>query len=384
MVPVALSAATLGVLAGGALLIRRAESKTNDVALASSPKPVTVTVARAQSYQATRVYVGTLEPWLTANVGPQLVSAYVDTVLVRPGTVARRGDVLATLDCRDRSAESQAVAGEARAIDARQKALASEAARLHTLLAGNFVSPNEAEQKVAQSDAEHAKLDAMRAKLSQKSLEVSDCILRAPFDGEVATRTIDPGAFVRPGIPIVSLVDRSTVRLVADVPEVDFDVVAPGRKVRIEVAATRRSLVGEISRRAPNADATTRTIHFEVDLSDPERHIPTGTTGEVHLAVGEPVPATVIPVYAASVRGKKATLFVIEGEVAHARTVRVLGEANGQLFLAADLPPGALVVAEGRALLSDGDHVRVKVDGDTSSPLPSVSAPGAGAKEMGR
>jgi hypothetical protein len=42
------------------------------------------------------------------------------------------------------------------------------------------------------------------------------------------------------------------------------------------------------------------------------------------------------------------------------------------------------VVAEGRALLSDGDHVRVKVDGDTSSPLPSVSAPGAGAKEMGR
>src|SRR5262249_694852 len=159
--------------------------------------------------------------WLTANVGPQLVSAYVDTVLVRPGAVVKRGEVLATLDCRDKSAESQAVASEARAIEARQKALASGPARLRTLLAGNFGSPNEAEQKAGQSAAEQAKLEAMRAKLAQKSIEVGDCVLRAPFDGEVATRQIDPGAFVRPGVALVSVVDRSTVRLVADVPEVD-------------------------------------------------------------------------------------------------------------------------------------------------------------------
>ena len=86
-----------------------------------------------------------------ASVGPQLVSAYVDTVLVRPGAVVKRGEVLATLDCRDASAASQAVASAARAIDARQKAARHEAARLQGLLAGNFVSPNEAEQKTAAS-----------------------------------------------------------------------------------------------------------------------------------------------------------------------------------------------------------------------------------------
>ena len=66
--------------------------------------------ARAGSYQPSRVYVGTLEAWLTASIGPQLVSAYVDTVLVRPGAVVKRGEVLATLDCRDASAASQGVA----------------------------------------------------------------------------------------------------------------------------------------------------------------------------------------------------------------------------------------------------------------------------------
>jgi RND family efflux transporter MFP subunit len=376
MVPVVLGAAVLTIFGAGALIIHRTESKTNKVALAAAPKLVTAVAARAQPYQPSRVYVGTLEPWLTANVGPQLVSAYVDTVLVRPGAVVKRGEVLATLDCRDKSAESQAVASEARAIDARQKALASEAARLKTLADDKFGSVNDAEQKLAQRDAEQAKLDAMRAKLSQKSLEVSDCILRAPFDGEVATRGIDPGAFVRPGIPLVSVVDRSTVRLTADVPEVDFDVVAPGRKVKIQVTATKRSLVGEISRRAPAADAATRTVHFEVDLGDPERQIPTGTTGEVHLDVGEPVPATAIPVYAASVRGKKATVFVVEGDVAKSRVVPVLGEAGGQLFLACDLAPGAIVVTEGRALLADGDRVTVKVEkGDEAKPAPSAATP---------
>ena len=371
-VPMVIAGAVLAVLAAGGLLIWHAESKTNKVALASSPKPVTVIAARAKDYQPSRTYVGTLESWLTASIGPQLVSAYVDTVLVRPGAVVKRGEVLATLDCRDASAASQGVAMEARAIDARQKALASESARLRTLLAGNFVSANEVEQKVAQSAAEDAQLQAMRAKLARSTLEVGDCILRAPFDGEVATRTIDPGAFVRPGVSIVSVVDRSTVRLSADAPEVDFDVIAPGRSVRIQLTATRQELVGVIARRAPSADPSTRTVHFEVDLHDPERRIPIGTTGEARLDVGEPVPATELPIYAASVRGKKATVFVIEGDIARARTVIVRGEVGGSLFVDTELKPGSLVVTEGRALLAEGDRVTVKVD---SEPVASAARP---------
>ena len=119
-------------------------------------------------------------------------------MLVRPGAAVQRDEVLATLDCRNASASSQAVGAEARAIDARQQAVAHESARVQSMLDGGFVSPNEAEQKAAQSASEQAQLAAQRAKLASTSLEVNDCVLRAPFDGEIATRTIDPGAFVRP------------------------------------------------------------------------------------------------------------------------------------------------------------------------------------------
>jgi membrane fusion protein (multidrug efflux system) len=357
---IALGSAVALILLAGGLLLRHAASKTDAVAVAPVPKPVTLAAARAARYQPSRSYVGTMDPWLAANVGPQLVSAYVTTVLVRPGAVVKRGDVLATLDCRDASASSQAVAGAARAIDARQKATASESARLDTMLARKLVSPNEAEQKAAQSLSEDAELQAMRATLAQKALGVGDCVLRAPFDGEVATRLVDPGAFVRPGTTIVSVVDRSTLRFTADAPEIDFALVAPGRRAAIAVSATGAHLAGTIARRAPSADPSTRTVHFEIDLADPERAVPVGTTGEARLDVGDPVPATAIPLTAAAVRGKKATIFVVEGDVAHARVVEVKGEAGGELLVDTALAPGTIVVTEGRALLRDGDRVEAR------------------------
>jgi RND family efflux transporter MFP subunit len=325
------------------------------------------------------MYIGTFEPWVQANIGPQLVSAYVDTVLVRPGAAVRRGEVLATLDCRNTSAARQSIAGQARAIDARQKALAHESSRTETLLDGGFVSPNEAEQKSAQSASEFAQLEATKAKLAGSVLEVNDCILRSPFDGEISKRTIDPGAFVRPGSSIVSVVDRSTVRLTADAPEIDFDVIAPDTQVTIHVYATNKDLGATIVRRAPAADLSTRTVHFEIDVSDVKREIPVGTTGEVRIDVGEPVPATEVPIYAATIRGPKATIFVIDDEdVAHAQTLGVKGEAGGLLYLDPSLRPGARVVTEGRALLEEGDRVIAKevVDAVTAGGPSSTASAG--------
>jgi membrane fusion protein, multidrug efflux system len=248
-VPGAIAAAAAAVLIGGGLLYWRATSGQNHVALASRPKGVTVVEAQAATYRGSRRYVATIEPWVHANVGPQLVAAYVDTVLVRPGAIVKRGDVLATLDCRNTSAGSNEVAMRARSLEAKQTALAKESARVSSLLKGGFVSPNDVDQKEAETASMEAQLLATRAKLQSTSLEVNDCVLRAPFDGEVALRMMDPGAFVRPGQSIVSLVDRSTVRIAADVPEGDFEAVSTGVEVRVRMLAAGRLTHAAIARR---------------------------------------------------------------------------------------------------------------------------------------
>jgi RND family efflux transporter MFP subunit len=375
-IPYVIGACVAAVLVIGVLLVLRSEARVSKVALSSSAKPVTVIEAKAATFRASRVYVGTLQPWVEAKVGPQFVAAYVDTVLVRPGAVVKRNEVLATLDCRNASATNQAVSMQARAIDEQQKAVADEAARLRSLLDGGFVSPNEAEQKTAMSAAQGAQLLSQKAKMMNAALEVSDCVLRAPFDGEVATRTEDPGAFARPGTQIVSIVDRSIVRVTGDAPEIDFGAVTPGTVVRVHVLATGQDLTGIIARRAPAADPGTRTVHFEIDIPDPSHELPVGTTGEIGIDVGKPVAATELPLYAASIRGEKAIVFVVEGDVAHTRTVAVQGEIGGSLFLATDLKPGSRVVTDGRALLEDGDRVSAKDNPSFASASPAVARPG--------
>ncbi len=348
------------VLAAGAGLYVRARSHVNERALASEPKPVTVVQARAGAWQAERKYVATLEPWVTADVGPQVIAAYTDTVLVRPGAEVKRGQVIATLDCRDANAVNKAVGMQARAIEARQKAVANEAARVSSLLDGGFVAPNEAEQKLATSESELAELMATQAKMVGTSLAVNDCVLRAPFDGEVSRRLADPGAFVKPGAAVASVVDRTTVRVTADVPENDFAIVAPQTAVKIQVLATGDELAGVVARRSPAANASTRTVHFEVDVADPQKKLPVGTTADVTIAVGQPVPATVLPATAAAIRGEKATVFVLDGGRAKKVVVPLKGERVGTIYVDGSLAAGTRIVTEGRSLLADGDEVAAK------------------------
>lgn len=341
-------------------LYLRAASKTNHVALADAPKSVSVLKAKAAQFRPVHTYVGTTAAWDAAKVGPQYVSAYVGTVLVRPGAVVKRGEVLATLDCRNASAASREIAAKAKAIEERQAAAEHEAERTKEMQEGGFASENELEQLAAKSAAEKAEAESLRASLVSRSLEVDDCILRAPFNGEIADRFVDPGAYVRPGDPIVRVVDRNEVRIVADAPESDFTVVAPGTQVKILIEATGATLTATISRRAPAADEQTRTVHFEIDYDNKDHALPVGSTARLTIEVGQPKPATEVPLAAATLRGDKATLYVVDNGVAKRVVVPVLGAAEGVLYVDPKLPAGREVVVEGRALLDDGDKVTSK------------------------
>lgn len=365
-VPLVLGAAVLLVVGLGGALFARARGHENDVALASEPKGVTVVNAKSARFRDEKRFVGTVEAWNLARIGPQMVSAYVGTVLVRPGDAVERGDVLATLDCKAASAQSTAIAAQARGVEERQKAAASEAARVQQLSQGGFVSANELEQRQSQVASSMAQLDALKAQMAGKSLEVSDCTLRAPFDGEIGERLVDPGGFVKPGSAVVTVVDRRLLRIRADAPEVDVAAITPKTPVHVLLLASGTNVEATISRRSPSADPISRTVHFEIDLDPKTAVVPIGTTAELRVEVGEPKDALEIPLTAAKVRGASAGIFVVDHGIARAMSLDVVGERGGTLFLAAKLQAGTPIVKEGRAKLNDGDAVEAKVQTEPS------------------
>ena len=376
-IPIAIGGAVLGVLVVGGLLIYRADARTNKVALSAAAKPVSATTAKSGTFRPSRTYVGTLEPWVEANVGPQLVSAYVDTVLVRPGAVGEaearcsRRSIAATPARRARPSPRRR-APSTRA----SKALADESARFTRLLDGGFVA---AERGRAEGRAEERRGGAAQrarrrsSRASRSRSTTASCARRSTARSRRAPSI--PAPSCGPGTPIVSVVDRSTVRMIADVPEIDFDVVAPGTPVRVHVLATDIETTAAIARRAPSADPATRTVHFEIDLPDPEREDPGQHDRRgPHRRRRSRVAATEVPLFAASVRGSKATLFVVDGDVAHAKTFAVKGESGGSLFVETSLAPGTRIVTEGRALLQDGDRVTATEEPASAEP-PSAAAP---------
>ncbi len=364
-----IAAGTFGLVVIGALLVHHAEGHVNRIPLAAAPRPIGAVEAQLTTFSDHREYVGAVESWIEASVGPQYISAYVSTVLVRPGDQVRRGQVVATLDCAHPNAQNRAIEMRARSIQEQQRATADESARQKQLLGGGFISPNEVERTAAQSSSETARVLESQAQLRMSALEVGDCALKAPFDGEIASRSVDPGAFVRPGTTMLSIVDRKTVRVVVDAPEKDFEIVGPGVPVHVAMLATGAQVQAAVSRRAPKADPSTRTIHFEVDVSDPQQRYPTGTTAVVHVDVGKPVPAVRIPLEGATQQGEKAKLFVVQGNAAHLRTLKVLGERGGGLYFGPGvLPPRTWIVTDGRALLSDGDVVQARLQPQPPEP----------------
>jgi hypothetical protein len=167
---------------------------------------------------------------------------------------------------------------------------------------------------------------------------------------------------VRPGSAIATVIDRHMVRITAEVPEDDFDAVAPGTAVRIHLISTGKDLTSRIARRAPAADPGTRTTHIEIDFDNADRSMPVWTTAELSLDVGAAVPATSIPFAAATVHAGKAKVFAVEKGVAHLRRAPVIGEREGVLYVDPKaLPAGTPIVTEGRNLLDDGEAVAAKV-----------------------
>jgi len=97
--------------------------------------------------------------------------------------------------------------------------------------------------------------------------------------------------------------------------------------------------------------------------------MPVWTTAELSIDAGKPVPASALPLSAASVHASKATLFVFTSDIAHATLAKVIGEAGGTLYVDPGvLPAGTKVVTDGRTVLSDGDTIAPTVEPWTPDP----------------
>lgn len=205
---------------------------------------------------------GTAAPVREATLGTRLMGS-VTEVLVHEGQRVRQGDVLARIDARDVNAKGmQAAAGLAQA-EAMYENARIQTSRLRALYADSAAPKaqlDDAESGLARAEAG---VHAARGAAAEVDAVRSYAEIRAPFDGVIVKRYVDPGAFVAPGAPMIGIEDASRIRLSVTVAPSDARGIVSGTRLvaRIEAQPARAIVEGVV----PAAGNALYTINALID-----------------------------------------------------------------------------------------------------------------------
>ena len=241
--------------------------------------------------------------------------------------------------------------------------------RSQSLFARALVSRQELDDAEARYQAANAQLDLARAqfdeagaRLEELRINLENTVMVSPVDGFIGRRYLDPGAYVTSNTAVVSVVDISLVRLVANLVERDLRLVEEGVRARIDVDAfPAETFEGRVARIAPVLDPATRTAEIEIEVPNPDFRLKPGMYARVSLVVGNKSEALVVPREAVVIRTSARGVFrvVTGGGAPTAQFVSLVTGLEDELHveIVEGLSEGDRVVTTGAAGLQHGDPI---------------------------
>ena len=345
---VLLGAGAAALLAGGVLVLQATRQNSRDVSA------YTVTAERG-SLPGVVVASGEIEARRRVNVSPKR-QGLLEELLVEEGDTVIKGQLLARMDpgdFRDRMDELKALERQAQAdFEARR----ADFQRRERLFQREAISAADRDDFRARYLTSKASLAAAQERIQQRSVEGSELLIRAPFDGVITQRFAEPGAFVTPtttasataGATSSSIVELSQgLEVAAKVPESDIGRIRVGQtaSVRVDAFPDQRfsARVREIAPRAIKTDNVTSFV-VELDLKDPAPDLRIGMTVDVDFQTGRTATSTLVPTVAiVTENGKPGVLLVGERSQPRFEPVELGSSSGSQTAILSDLEPGTEV-----------------------------------------
>lgn len=239
-----------------------------------------------------------------------------------------------------------------------------ELTRTRKLAQIGAASTQEFERVHAEHTAQRAEAESARSRLAllgvrphladtagEVGADAATSVVRAPIGGIVTQREADVGLNVEPSTPLFTIVDLSTVWVVASVYEKDFAAVRVGARATVTTAAyPALALQGRVSYVDPQVDAGTRTARVRVEVPNSGAQLRLGMYAQVAIAHAASGETPVVPRVAVQALGRRSVVYVVDPRVSGRfieREVRV-GRANGDAVeVLSGVSPGEVVVTEG-------------------------------------
>ena len=208
---------------------------------ARPPMPVEFATSKRAPLAERVLVVGSLIGAATVQAVPK-INGRLASVNVHLGDPVRRGQMIAKVEDREiqeqvRQAEASYQVAEA-TIRQRQADLKLAQTNLdrnkslldRQLLPKQTYDDTDARHQaaLAQLDLAKAQFEQAKSRLEELKINLSNTVISSPVDGFVGKRFLDPGATVSPNVPVASIVDIRSVRMVANLVEKDVKRVTVG------------------------------------------------------------------------------------------------------------------------------------------------------------
>jgi len=342
----------LAALAGAAALSLWLGCGSDEGGRPTLPPP-SVEVARIEPelLRDVATFSGQLDAEHSVVLKPE-TDGVVESVGFQEGQDVAKGDVLFRL----RNAEQLARLHEAQAT---LQLAREEFGRAQQLVNRDAVSQ-------AVKDRAAAQLGVAKARVELAQVELERTSIRAPFDGVVGMRLVDPGDFVdeQTALAQIDAVDRLQVTFALTEHAVAFG--APSR-VEIRVLPFPGEVFpGEVFYVSPTVEPSTRRVYMKAWVPNSDRRLRAGLFANVDLQIAQRENAILVPESAVVFDRQGTYVWRVDEDGVPTRAPIDLGlRKGGRVEVTMGLRAGDRIVVAGTHKVMEGQGVRAQAPSNT-------------------
>ena len=303
----------------------------------------TLVVASGEAGQG-RAWDGVVEAVQQATLTAQ-TSGRVATVVHDVGDRVARGDVLLRLTAVEQQSAVDAARASLRAAEAVAREAEGNYRRYQELARSQYVSRAQLDQMRATRDSAVAARDAARAQLASEGQQADYTVVRAPYDGIVASRDVEPGESVAPGQPLMTVFAPGALRIQVSVPQSHAAPVRAAPRASVRLADGRQVEAARVTV-FPAADPASHAVRIRVELPALDPAPAPGTTAKVVFPAAAGDPRVRIPASALVRRGELNAAYVLSDGRLTLRQLRLGARSGDEVEVISGLAPGETVAAD--------------------------------------
>jgi RND family efflux transporter MFP subunit len=325
---------------------------------------VAVVLPDARVLNATIDLPGRLEAYYRAPIFAR-VSGYLKSWSADIGAKVKAGQVIAEIEAPD--LDQQLLQARADLASAEASARLSEATlnRRKTLIASNFVSMQEIDERTADLSNKNGSVKADQANVERLEALAGYKKITVPFDGVVTSRDTDVGALINaggnsgPAMFVVS--DIRKLRVYVNVPQSYVPAIRIGAKAILSMPDyPNRTFPATVEASSQSVDVASGTTRMQLGLDNEKGELMPGGYANVRMSLAREGLPLHIPASALifNQSGLRVATVGSDDKVLF-KTVTIARDLGRDIEIGSGLSPDDRVIVAPPDGMSDGDQVRV-------------------------